>query len=802
MFSSLFSNFFLRIKRLKRKTKIKLLILLSLLIWFYFCLPQKLFLSPTSYVIEDAEGNLLNASIAEDGQWRFPFNEVVPEKFEKCILAFEDKRFYYHPGVDPIALGRAFKQNTGSGKRVSGGSTITMQVIRLSRNGRKRNMYQKMIECILAVRLECRYSKKKILALYASNAPFGSNVVGLDAAAWRYFGRSAEQLSWGEMSALSVLPNAPTLVRPGKNQNELLRKRNIVLDRLLEEGTIDKITCDLAKLEPLPAAPYALPQFAPHLLQRFKNDYKKLELDYTKTRTTLDFALQKQVTQIVNSHHNTLKGNGINNACAMVLDVETGNAIAYVGNVYNVANPELESHVDVLSKPRSPGSTLKPMLYASMLSDGVLMPHQLVPDIPTQIGGYTPQNFNLEYDGVVPANRALARSLNIPAIRMLKEYKYQRFYDVLKQAGISSLTKPADHYGLSLILGGCEVTAWEMAGMYASMARIYNHQQQWQAEYFTGDLHPPVYIPNAYRTFEKEGRTQNVGLVDRTALWQMFEAMNEVMRPGEEGLWQQFNSSQKIAWKTGTSFGFRDGWAIGITPKNVVVVWCGNADGEGRPALTGINTAAPILFDIFRQLPNAGWFKSPMYATQKVAVCHESGFRPTIDCKNIDTVIIGISKSNAPLCPYHKLIHLDATGQWQVNEQCESPSKMQNRSWFSLPPTIAYYYQQKHADYKPLPAFKQGCQNVEGKQMELVYPEPNSKLYVPIELNGEKGKIVFTATHSNPNAVIHWHLDEAFVTSTIRFHQLGLSPAPGEHSIAITDDKGETITRRFIILSK
>ena len=355
--------------------KIKLLFItaIALYTWFYFCLPSKLFNAPTCFVIEDKDGNLLNASIAADGQWRFPYDENVPDKFIKCITTFEDKRFYSHPGVDVIAFARATVRNIKSKEIVQGGSTLTMQVIRLSRHETNRSIWEKIIESIQSVRLECSYSKKQIMALYASEAPFGSNVVGLDAASWRYFGRSPEKLSWGEMAALAVLPNAPALVHPGKNREVLLKKRNALLDKLLANKIIDKSTCYLSKLEPLPGEPVSLPQLAPHLLQRFKEDAHINKNLPSKLKTTVDINLQKNVIDILNQHHNVLKGNGINNACALVLDVETGNVLAYVGNIYNPSNPELESDVDVIKAPRSPGSALKPILYAAMFSDGMIL---------------------------------------------------------------------------------------------------------------------------------------------------------------------------------------------------------------------------------------------------------------------------------------------------------------------------------------------------------------------------------------------------------------------------------------------
>lgn len=812
-----FSHIIFKIKNLPLKRKLLLSISIILLICFCLCLPHQLFKASTSFVIEDTKGNLLGASIATDGQWRFPYDEDVPDKFIKCITTFEDKRFFYHPGVDPVAISRAVWQNLRGRKVVSGGSTLTMQVVRLSR-GEKRNLWQKLIESILAIRLEFGYSKKEVLALYASNAPFGSNVVGLDAAAWRYFGRSPDKLSWGEIASLAVLPNAPTLVHPGRNRDVLLLKRNTLIDKLIANKTIDASTGELAKMEPLPGQPLRLPQLAPHLLDRFKKDYPSSQNDKqvaTRITSTLQADLQQNVTEIINRYHNSFKANSINNAAAMVMEVETGNVIAYVGNVYEPSNAELESHVDVLAAPRSPGSTLKPILFTALQSDGLVLPRQLIPDIPTQIGGYTPQNFNLDYDGAVPANRALSRSLNIPAVKMLQMYKYQRFYDVLQQCGFTTIKRPADSYGLSLILGGCEVTPWELAGVYSSMARVYNHQRINNGKFDKQDWHMPVYTPTLKgeereeakaRFFSLQGRGSTYQLInspfDYTSFWHTFNAMQEVMRPGEEGLWNLFNSAQRIAWKTGTSFGFRDGWAIGLTPQYCVVVWVGNTDGEGRPELTGINTAAPVMFDIFRLLPASPWFEPPAFDFTYLPVCHESGFKAGADCNDVDTVMVSAQGKNAPLCPYHRMIHLERTGTYRVNENCEQPSMMVNKSWFVLPPGMEYYYKIRHQDYKPLPAFLRGC-NVEASiQMELIYPDNDAKIYVPVEVSGEKGKTIFTAAHRNSQTRLFWHLDDNYVGSTFQFHQMAFNPSPGKHTVTIVDEQGETISRNFEILDK
>ena len=781
-----------------------LAVLLCLLL-FYAALPSKLFPAPTSYVLEDAQGALLNASIAADGQWRFPYNKELPNHFIDCITAFEDKRFFKHPGVDAIAFVRAALANA-AGKATQGGSTLSMQVIRLSQKNNRRTIFKKIQESLLALRLEFSYSKKEILALYASNAPFGSNVVGLDAAAWRYFGRSPQQLSWAEMATLAVLPNAPSLVHPGKNRQLLVDKRNRLLDKLVAAGKLSIADAALAKLEDLPLKPLPLPQLAPHLLQLFKKENKQLARS-TKLTSTINGTLQQNITAIINQHQASFKNNGINNICALVLDVETGNTLAYIGNVYQPQNKELESDVDVVQAPRSPGSALKPILYAAMLSDGLLLPNSLVPDIPTQISGYNPQNFDLGYDGAIPAHRALARSLNVPAVRLLQQYKYPRFYELLQQYGITTLKNPADFYGLSLILGGCEVSMWDLAGLYASLARILNHQEKNKGIVQTADVHPARYSKEKIATVSKS----NIQLpLDATSIYHSFEAMQEVMRPGEEGLWQQFSSSKKIAWKTGTSFGFRDGWAVGLTPANVVAVWVGNTDGEGRAGLVGIETAAPVMFDIFRLLPNVslpgapgGWFKSPAYNYSYVPVCSVTGFRANIDCLAVDSMKMPPLAGRSPLCPYHIIVQLDASGQYRVNDGCESPGKMLQQAWFVLPPTMEFYYKQRNHDYKLLPAMKPGCNDVAtGRQMEIMYPQAGMKIYVPVEIDGSKGKTIFSATHKNSSAKIFWSVNDQFAGSTERYHQLALSPAPGLHLLTLTDDKGNSISRSFEIIQK
>ena len=452
------------IKKWISKRKFLLFLLFSLLSAYYFCLPRNMFPdTPYATVVADRNGELLGARIADDGQWRFPPSETVSEKFKQCLLQFEDRYFYFHWGVNPLSVGRALIQNIRNKEVVSGGSTITMQTIRLMRK-KPRTVKEKIIEAVLATRLEFRYSKEKILALYASHAPFGGNVVGLEAAAWRYFGHSSQNLSWAEAATLAVLPNAPSMIHLSKNRQALETKRNRLLKRLLDRNLIDRSAYELALTEPLPSEPLPLPQIAPHLVSLL---YRTDKGHYIQT--TLEKGFQQQVESLLSRWNAEFMRSDIRNIAALVIDVMNNEITAYCGNV-NFNEKKSGNQVDIIHAPRSTGSILKPLLYCAMLQEGELLPNTLLPDIPLNINGFAPQNFDLQFNGAVPASEALARSLNVPAVQMLRKYSVPKFYDLLKKAGLTTLTRPASDYGLSLILGGAEGTLWEIASVYSSMA--------------------------------------------------------------------------------------------------------------------------------------------------------------------------------------------------------------------------------------------------------------------------------------------------------------------------------------------
>jgi len=768
-------------------------LILAGFLWFWFSLPDPLFQVPYSTVLTDRNNELLSAKISADGQWRFPPSDSVPYKFKQCIVQFEDAYFYKHPGVNPVSLVKALYQDVKAGKIVRGGSTLTMQTIRLSRDNPPRNVYQKLIEMILALRVELSYSKNEILNLYASNAPFGGNVVGLEAAAWRYYGRPAYKLSWGETAALAVLPNAPALIYPGKNHEILRQKRNRLLDKLQKEAVIDSITCELAKAEVLPGKPKALPQSAPHLLflaEKQTGGY---------IHSSLDKYLQIQVNDIARRHHQYLSANKIYNMGILVVSVSTGEILAYVGNVKNQTKDKGDD-VDVVRAPRSTGSLLKPYLYAWAMKDGIILPGSLLEDVPTLIAGYHPKNFNKTYDGMVPAGEALARSLNVPAVRLLREYGLQKFRDNLQNLQLPTINKPAGYYGLSLILGGAEIRLWDAVKVYAGMGRSLNRYNQ-TGNYYNDTYSEPVFMADSH--LFQNSKIINNPPFGADNIWLVFEALSAKDRPVEGEDWNVYRSAQKIAWKTGTSFGHRDAWCVGVTPDYVVGVWVGNATGEGRPGLTGTQSAAPVMFDVFEILPRQNnWFQKPYKALKQAEICSKSGYLASEKCEEKILSDIPANGERTEVCPYHKIVHLDKTGKYQVNSACYPVADMQSRSFFVLPPVPAWYYRKKHTDYKPLPPWKENCQPPEIRNMDVVYPKNNTRIFLPKDFNNLQQKTVFKAVHRRKDAVIYWHIDNEFVGQTKAKHQLEIYIVPGKHILTLVDDKGEMIKRKFEVVAK
>lgn len=635
---------------------IRCLVVLSLLITFWWeSFPDKWFQVPYATMVEDASGALLDAHVADDGQWRFPLRDTLSARFVTALVAFEDKRFWRHNGVDPLALARALWLNISAGRIVSGGSTLTMQVVRLSRKDQPRTIPEKIIELFWAWRLEATYSKREILQLYAAHAPFGGNVVGVEAAGWRYFGKSADYLSWAEAACLAVLPNAPAEMHPGRNRTPLTDKRNRLLKALYAGAHMSKSAYTLARQVPIPRDPVSLPHDVTPLLFTLQNWYPEIH----RLQTTLDKYLQQHVNATVARHAKALQQKEVHNVAALVVEVATGKVLAYTGNTPGLGQRH-GGFLDLIQAKRSSGSIIKPFLYAAAIEAGQLLPTQLIPDIPTYYQDFSPENYNKTFTGAVPARQALAQSLNVPAVRILERFGVARAKERLQSVGLTTLIYPSAHYGLSMILGGAEVKLWDLCRGYRGMAFLLRHFLR-TGKYPLDPFGPLQILETPSR--KSTSSTPHPGAWHASTLYAIAEAMTLVKRPAEEAAWQAFADQSKVAWKTGTSYGHRDAWAVGFDQRYVVGVWAGNADGEGRPALVGGTAAAPLLFDIFSGLPASPWFAPPVDDQVEVALCEKSGHLAGRYCPQVDTLAIPVTGAGSAVCPYHRQILLHPVTQ-------------------------------------------------------------------------------------------------------------------------------------------
>jgi penicillin-binding protein 1C len=382
---------------------------------------------------------------------------------------------------------------------------------------------------------------------------------------------------------------------------------------------------------------------------------------------------------------------------------------------------------------------------------------------------------------------------------MLKNYSPERFLELLKNTGFTTFGKQADHYGLSLILGGGETSLWELTGVYASLSRILGRYNS-ENKYFNGDYHPPALISaDINRAVTSEESTPPLSAA---SIWLTFEALRKVNRPETETGWQYFASAPEIAWKTGTSFGFRDAWAIGTTPDYVIGVWAGNADGEGRPGLTGISSAAPILFDLVGLMRPVAWFTPPWEELTSIRVCRNSGYRAGPDCLDTEEISVCLNGLRSDVCPYHRIIHLNKSRTKQVSSDCVTASEIINESWFILPPAMEYFFRQKHPEYKPLPPFAAGCNP--GKivpVMEFIYPTQGIKIFIPRDHTGELTRVIPEVVHRNPSKKIFWHLDEKYIATTKQIHQTEILAPAGNHVLTVVDEDGNTIKCAFMIMN-
>ncbi|MEL3909090.1 MAG: penicillin-binding protein 1C [Treponemataceae bacterium] len=748
-------------------------LVLSLGFCFVKLIPK--FSNDYSFAVYDRQGNLLNAQVSKDEQWRFSQIEKLSENYKACAILYEDKNFYFHFGVDPLAVFRAMYLNLKHRRIISGASTISMQVARISEKNKTRSIAQKVKETFLSLILELAYSKNEILNLYANNAPYGGNVVGISAASWRYFSRPQSNLSLAELACLAVLPNDPSLVRPGVNETVLTEKRDRLLQKLLNTGMVEEGVYSLAILEPVPTKPKPLPNIVPHYAQFLKKQTNK-----NIAKTDINLKLQLRTTEIMEMASFDASRSGVHNACAIILENKTNKVLAYVGNTGLMEKNRIVENeaVDMIQAKRSSGSLLKPFLYAVALDTSLILPSQLIPDLPTQFGSYIPLNNTHYFLGAVSADEALSKSLNVPFVYLLSEYSVESFLELLQKLGLTTFTQSAEYYGLPLILGGGELKLFEIAQAYKNLAlKAFDENS---SENSSALENFPLSAPASRLTLD--------ALINGT-------------RPSEEATWNYFSNSKQIAWKTGTSYGNKDAWTIGVTPDYTVGVWFGNASGVGRPEITSTRLAAPAMFKLFELLPSSEFLPHNELLYKSVNVCKHSGYIASPFCDETKQIQIPKKFLINKACPFCKPIALSADEKYRITDIEKVDNLPVIKSFFTLPPAQEYYYAQAHPDYKKLPPkLEEAKSNL--YDFQIIFPKNYSNIFIPTQLDGSIGAFVAKVAYNEKNKELFWYLDQNFLTTTKGIHEVKISTSYGKHRLTIVDSSGNEESLVFFVLSE
>ena len=673
---------FLTSKRLLLFGGILLPVLLFMLANWCFPLPKTRLYPPSSWIVLDRNGEWLRAFLADDGMWRLSENRSQPSEVGKdgvdltenrqltgvspflhaAMLTTEDRWFYYHCGINPVSMATALYDNIKAGEVVRGGSTITMQLARLM-EPKARTVPNKLIEMFRAIQLELAYSKAEILNFYFTMLPYGGNIVGTGAASRFYFNKPQYTISLGEAALLAAIPNAPEQLRLDRFPADARQARAKVLNRLHVRGQISEQQWREALREPIPTKRHPLPFKAPHLsrlLVKRNRGNAALTAD-GRIYTTIDANIQETAVRILREYlHASAAGITASTGAIVVMDTPSREVLAMVGS-HDFFDRHALGQVNGTLAPRSPGSALKPFVYALAIEQGLITPETLLFDVPVTYSGYEPENYDGTYTGYVTARQALARSLNVPAVNLHARLKNRTLHAFLKQAGISTLA-PAKKYGLSMVLGGCEVNLLELTTLYAGLANM--------GEFASYQLQPAVqetYADNRSRS-RRLLREETSFLITEMLTTSQLPA-NTVKNPEA---FEMTMNLPKIAWKTGTSYGHRDAWCIGYSPTLTIGVWLGNFDGKGAPMLSGADAATPVLFALFSALTGQDthrWFTAPEQLKMR-EVCALTGVPPSPHCptRKDDVYIPGVSSVKA--CAIHKRIYVDAVTGYSLCSHC------------------------------------------------------------------------------------------------------------------------------------
>lgn len=725
---------------------------------------------PYSQVIYAKDGSMLTAYLAKDDKWRMRthLSEISPYLI-KAIIAKEDKWFYRHPGVNPVAVVRAFFQNMITGKRVSGASTITMQVARMMEPGR-RTYLKKIEEVLRAFQLELHYSKKEILEMYLSMLPYGGNVEGVKAASYIYFNRSPDKLSLAQAVLMAVIPNDPNGLRTDLNSKAALEMRNEWIRKFMHEGVFNKNDLADALNEPLSAKRYSIKNDAPHFCRYISQNFKGDEI-----KTSLVPGIQNTAAHLLKNYVRRVTSKQVTNGAVIIIDNKTNSVAGYCGSA-DFYDYYSSGQVNGITAVRSPGSTLKPILYTMAFDKGLLTPKMKLLDLPTDINGYEPENYDLKFRGQVTAEYALMNSLNVPAVRLLQKVGYDNFISMLEKGGFSDIAQTKKYLGLSVILGGCGVRLEQLAGFYTAFAN-------------GGILYPLNYLASG-----KKDPHISIPLFSKGAVYLTDQILSSNERPDFPAEFLSYTNLPKIAWKTGTSYGKRDAWAVGYNPDYTIGVWMGNFDGRGAPELSGAEMAVPMLFELFNSIdykPKKLWFDMPKSVLQR-QVCSETGLLPSKYCKSLTTDYYIYKVSPNKKCDLYKPVYVSSDEKISYCTDCLPDSGYKIIAYPDYDPELTLWYLKNHIPFQRPPPHNPYCTaRFSGKGPRILSPTSDYHYYIE---KGSSEQIMLTAASDPSVAEQYWYINDEFYAKTKPGKKLFFSPSGGKVKITCLDNLGRKMT--------
>lgn len=707
---------------------------------------------------------MIHAFLTKNEKWRMKTNmDEISPLLKKAIVAKEDKYFFHHPGVNPVAMGRAFVKNIFGMKRVSGASTITMQLAK-ALEPKPRNYINKFIEIFRALQLEWKYNKAEILQLYLNIVPYGGNIEGVKAASLLYFKKNPDHLSLAEITALSIIPNRPSSLVIGKNNELIVQERNRWLQKFSHDKVFTSKEIQDALEEPLTAYRGSVPKLVPQLAYKLKKQGSNI------IKTNIELNTQLKVEKLVQDYSKNLSLKNIRNAAVLIINNETHEVITYIGsaNFYDTTDG---GQVNGAAAIRQPGSTLKPLLYGLCIDEGLMTPKAIVTDVAVNYNGYAPENYDKQFNGYVTMEYALEHSLNIPAVKGLAMLGKDKLVQKLAQCGFQQIKKDQKKLGLSMILGGCGTSLEELTGLYTIFAN--------EGRYVS---------PLFYRS--DRGLTRGLTVLSPSATYMINETLSKLNRPDFPLNWQSTERMPKIAWKTGTSYGRRDAWSIGYNKHFTVGVWLGNFSGLGIPEISGANVATPLLFKIFNTIDydsNQEWFEQPNDCDTRM-VCSETGLGPKDHCTHtvMDYFIPLVSATQS--CNNIQEVMISAQEKISYCKTCMPDAGYKKKMYKIIAPDIQAYFDERRIAYEKVPAHNPDCEKIFKEGAPAITSPRNGSEYLISKKNPEA--IQLTSNTGNDVSKVYWYINNRFYKSGDARTKQFFIPEEGPVKISCTDDKG------------